>query len=419
MKNKCKAGRGMTMCLVCAMVLGVADMATALDFQLLGRSRLTVSDNIDRAPVGQEIEGYLLTMEGDLNISGEPGTGTVNFLAGGGVETRKSDDFSNSDNYRFRLNMRFPWATTGYVEGSANFSEETENPELGDINQGRLRTRRSNVSVGAGRRSSQTFQWHGNVDARTQRNIDLDLEETRGGLGWGLTLNRRRSLTIDVGYHEGSDAVEADSWTGSSLSFNMTNQTDRSTSTGYRLDWESSQLERSDGAREHSNMVSVVALYVVEMSTDWTFTSEVGVDGIKPIVDERRWEPRVELGVTGLPDRRVQFDSSLSVFSSIRDPEEGDVAWTRAGQIQAGLMWNLTSAYSVEPRIQYRYAEVYGNAAADRTDITWFFELAMSWSPSRTLSLEAAAVSETIDSTEAFRDLSENRLDLTLSAAFF
>ncbi len=410
---------GRVLFLVSVMLLGMSNMAKAIDMRILARNRLTVSDNINRAPTGQETEGYLLTMEGDFNLLGDLGSGTVDFLVGGGTETLKSDDFSNADSYRFRLNVRFPWASTGYVEGSANSSEETEDPELADINQARLRTRRSNMSLAAGGRSMQTFQWQANVSAGTERRIDRDLEETRGDLGWDITLDRRHSLIFDVGYHQGMEAVEGDSWTGSSLTLNLTNQTDRLISTGYRIEWESLQLKKDDGTRELSDMVSIIAHYAVEMSSDWSFTGDMGMDGIKPIVGERRWEPRVDVRLESMTDRRVQFDGSLSISTSVQDPAEDQIAWTRDSQIQTGLEWGVARNYVVGPRVQYRYAELFGNGIADRTDKTLFFKIGTRWSPSRTWSLDVDVVSETIESSEPANDLAENRLDLRLSGIFF
>ena len=416
-KKRDRVGRILFM--VSVMLLGRANLARAIDMQILARNRLTVSDNIERATVGQEIEGYLLTMEGDFNLSGDMGNGTVDMLVGGGMETLKSDEFSDADNYRFRLNIRVPWATTGFVEGSAGYSEETEDPELTDINQGRFRTRRSNVGIAAGRRSSQTFQWQANVNARTERRIDRDLEETLGDLGWDIALDRRHSLTFDVGYRHGTEAVEGDSWTGPFLILNLTRQSDRLTSTGFRIDWEGLQLKMDDGTRDVSDMVSITAHYAVEMPLGWSFTSDLGLDGIKPVVDERRWEPRIEILLERLADRRVQFDGSLSILSSIQDPAEDQISWTRDSQVQTGLRWNLTSNYVVEPRVQYRYAELFGNGIADRKDKTLLFEVGTRWSPSRIWSLDVDVVSETIESSESANDLAENRLDLTLSGTFF
>ena len=228
MKKARRARVAKIIILVCVMLMGMTNMAMALDLQLLSGNRVTVSDNIDRASTGLETEGYLLTVEGDLTLSGDIGSGTLDVLVGGGMETLKSDDFSDSDNYRFRLNVRFPWTTTGYIEGSAGSSEETEDPEFTDINQARLRTRRFNVGLEAGRRSSQKFQWNAGVNAETERQLDRDQAESRVDLGWDFVLDRKRSLAVEVGVNQGTEDIAGDSWIGSSLTLDLTRQTDLS-----------------------------------------------------------------------------------------------------------------------------------------------------------------------------------------------
>lgn len=408
--------------LVCGLIPGTVSMSAAYDVRFTARNLATVSDNIGRVPSGLETSGYLLIMEGEFGISGDLGSGTVDLVMGGGSETYKSEKVTNADNFDVQLNVRVPWSTTGYVNVLASSSEGTEEPNISDINQTRVRTRRSRVELGAGRRATPKLKWNVSVNTTNESRFDRDLTASRGDLSWDLALSRSRSLDIKAGFYQGTEDIEEDSWTGSLLTLDLTRQRSSMTSSGYRLEWEEFRLKKDDGTRELSDMVSIVVHYAAKMRSGWSYITELGVDGIKPIVNERRWEPRVEISLSSRRGRRVQFDSSISTFSSFQDPVdqlEQEIAWTRDSQFQTGLTWNLTRAFIIEPLARYRYAKLFGNDAADTINRTLAFQLGTRWSPSRTWSLAVTAVSETIEGSEPDSDLAENSLKLALSGQFF
>jgi hypothetical protein len=251
-----------------------------------------------------------------------------------------------------------------------------------------------------------------------EKRFDRDLEELLGEVGWDVKLDRRRSLAVDVDFNRGTDDFDGNSWTGSSVSVDIQRRLDRVTSGGYKLAWEGQNFKRAGGTSEWSDMVSGVVYYEIEMSSGWSYKSELGVDGIKPIVDDRRWEPRAELGLSSTPGRRVQLHGSLSTSSSIQDPVEDQVAWTRDSQVRAGLVWSVSRTYTVEPSARFRYAELFGNGIADRTDETVILRVGTRWVPARNWSLALNAQTEERTSSQGSYDLSENRLELSLSGTF-
>jgi hypothetical protein len=414
--------------LALVIILGLVSESNAWEVQLgsnawevqLGiMSMTTFSDNIERASSGLETDGYLLTTGGEIDISGDLGAGTVDLKMTGGLETFKGDEKSEAENYGVLLNTRFPWTTTGYIEGSASFSEKTESPEVTDINQARERTRLSSVGLEAVRRVTSTFQWNAGVIAVTERRLNRKLEESRGDMGGVFVLKQSRSLSVDVGVNQGTEDIEGDSWVGISMTLDLTKQTDRLTSFGYRIDWEDTQVEKKDGTRELTDMLSAVTHITVERSSGWSVTGELGMDGIKPITDQRLWEPRAEVSLKSGPGRRIQFNGLASTSSSIETPNEDNIAWTRNSQVRTSIQWDVSRTYVVEPRIQYGFAELFGNGITDRSDSTLIFSVETRWSLSKSWKLNIAVANETIDSSEPSRNLAENKLDLTLSGTFF
>lgn len=404
--------------LTVVVILGLVSISNAVEVRFRVQNMVTVSDNIDRAPSGLEVSGSLLIMQGELSLSGDLGSGSVDLGIGGGWEALDNGESSNTDNFNFRLNVNIPWSGTGYVEGSASTSDATEEPEITDISQVRVRTRTSRMNLEVGKRATPTFRWRTGLSNRTESRFDRDLDESRAELGWDVKLNRRRSLAVDVAYNRGTEDFDGDSWTGSSVSVDIRKRSDRVTSGGYKLAWEGQNLERAGGTREWSDKVSAVGYYEIEMPSGWSFISELGVDGIKPIVDERRWEPRADLGLASAPGRRFRVSGNLSSSSTIQDPVEDQVAWTRDSQVRAGLVWRVSRTYTVEPSAQFRYAELFGNGIADRTDETLILRLGTRWIPGRKWSVGLSAQTEDRNSSQDSFDLSEGRLELSLSGTF-
>ena len=382
----------------------------------------TVSDNIGRQARGLETEGYLIVIEGEFGLSGGLGSGTMDLVVGGGLETYKSDKVSHADNYNVQFNIRVPWTATGYVEGSGRSQEGTEEPKLTDINQTRVRTRRSTVGLAAGRDVTPTFKWSTGVNTITESRFDRELTESRVDLNWDRALSRSTSLAFEGSFNQGTEDIAGDSWTGSYFTLDKTKRIGSLSLLGFRIEWENLRLKKDDGTKELSDVVSFVARYVEETRSGWTYTSELGMDGIRPIVDERLWEPRAEISLSSRRERRVQFNSSLSTSSSLQDPVdqlEQEIAWTRESQFRAGLKWSLNRTFVIEPLVRYFRAELFSNTAADAVNRTLAFQVGTRWSISRIWSLDTAAVSEIVEGSDPANDLAEKSLRLTLSGQFF
>jgi hypothetical protein len=402
--------------LTVVIVLGLVRISNALEVQFRVQNMNTFSDNINRAPVGFEVDGYLLSVEGDLSVSGDLKSGSLDFSVGGGLEILDDGEARKSDAFRMELNSMLPWSETGYLEVSIGASDEIAEPDPSDISQVRVRTKTSRAGLEIGKRPTPTFNWRTGLSGRMESRFDRDLEELRGELGFNVELDRRRSLTFDADLTRGDELFDGDSWTNSSVSVDLRKRSDPTSVRGYRLVLEGQDLEQAGGTSEWSDKVSAVVYYETEMSSGWSFTGELGVDGIKPIVDERRWDPRVEVGLSRTLDRRVQLDGSLSTFSTIQDPFEDKVAWTRESQVRAGLVWSVSRTYTVEPSAHFRFAELFGNGIPDRTDETLILRLGTSWVPARNWSIGLSANSDNRNSSQDSFDLSENRVELNLSA---
>jgi len=314
--------------------------------------------------------------------------------------------------------VNLPWSGTGYVEGSASTSDQTEDPEITDISQVRVRTRTTLARLEIGKRASPTFSWRTALNNRTESRFDRDLDESRAELGWDVQLDRRRSLAVDVDFNEGTEDFDGDSWTGSSVSIDIQRQSDRATLVGCSLAWEGQELEQADGSDDRSDKVSALVSYDTEWSSGWSFSSGLGINGIKSLENERHWDPRVEIALASSPERRLRVNSAFSASSNIQDPQEDQYSWTRDSFFQAELSWSASRTYTIKPSAQFQYAELFGNGIPDRTDETLILRLGTNWIPGRNWMVGLYAQAEEIDSSQGAFDLSENRVGLNFSGTF-
>jgi hypothetical protein len=269
-----------------------------------------------------------------------------------------------------------------------------------------------------GKQASPTFSWRTALNNLTESRFDRDLDESRLELGWDMKLNRRRSLVAEFDLNKGTEDFDGDSWIGSSFSVDIKKQTDRSTSGGYRLAWEEQKLEHSDGTIEWTDKVSALVNLGIETSSGWTFSSSLGMDGIQPHAGKRRWEPRAEIILASAPGQRFRLNSSLSTLSTLQDPVEGQISWSRNSLVQAGVVWSVSRAFTIEPSTQFHHAELFGNGIADRTDETLILSLETRWVMTRDWSLGLSTKTEDRTSSQVSFDFYENRLELRLSGAF-
>lgn len=407
--------------LACSLIPGTVSMSVAFDVRSTSQNSLTVSDNIGRKTRGLETNGYLLTTAADFRISGDLGTGDMDLVIGGGLEYYESDRVSNSTDYDISLKIRFPWTTRGYVEASGSSGEGTEEPKLTSINQGRIRTARTVVGLGAGRDVTRKFKWEGGVQAITESRYDRDLKENKANVKLDRKLSRISTVAVEAAYSKGAEDISQNKWIESIVSLGLTNLRTSLSSSGYRLEWENLDLSRNDGSNDLSSMLSLLMHYTRETRKGYTYSSELGIDGIKPIVNERRWEPRAELGFSTQRGKRFQFESFLITKSFLQDPVDQvaqEIAWSRDTQFQAGVKWNLSRDLRIEPIVRYRYAQYYSFVVEGTRNRTILFQLGTKWSFSKTWSLEAFAVTETMRSSDPLNDLTENSLRVNLGGQF-
>ena len=204
--------------LTVVIVLGLVRISNALEVRFGAQNMNTYSDNIHRAPVGSEVDGYLLSVEGDLNVSGDLRSGSLDLSVGAGLEILDDGEARKTDIFRMQLNSTHPWSETGYLDVSISASDKIEEPDPADISQVRIRTRTSRAgleigggrptSVGleiGGRRPPSAFHWRTGLSGRTERRLGRDLEELRGVLGYNVELDRRRSLVFDADLTRGDE----------------------------------------------------------------------------------------------------------------------------------------------------------------------------------------------------------------------
>jgi len=417
--------------LVTLIVLGLANISSAQDLELgLKRSsaqdvrltvenRVTVSDNINRSSVGSEREGYLLATEGDLYLTSMVGFGTAEMGIGGGWETLDDGQASNADNFRFGLKLTLPWSRTGHVLGSIYSSDGTEEPEITDINQERVRTKRIEKRLEAGNRAAVNASWQLALTNMTEQRYDRDQEENEIVLVCELGLDRLNSLIATVKFLEGEEKMQGDTWTRPSASFDLQRSESPATSKGYRITWESQKTVRPAESNFRTNKLGLLTYYMTTMQSGMSFSGEVGIDVIHPRSDDRRWEPYTRVILLGTPERTFQPKGSLFSSATLPDPLDDRVDWTRDTQIEGGGAWRVTRRYTVEPIIRYRFAETHGNNSASKTDETLILRLETRLNLIEDWMIELNAQTEELSSSQAVYDLKENRIELSIAGAIF
>jgi hypothetical protein len=179
--------------LTMAIILGLVSTSYAVEVQFGAESVFIASDNIFRALNGFETDGYRLTLDSDVTVSGDVGLWDWDLVVGGGWSSLDDGEVTDSLNSRILANARTPWLKTGYVKGSAGFSDAIEEPETTSIIQERVRTRMSQVSLEAGMQTSPAFSWRALVGNRNEVRPDRDLDESRGEISWNLRLDPIRT----------------------------------------------------------------------------------------------------------------------------------------------------------------------------------------------------------------------------------
>jgi hypothetical protein len=153
--------------------------------------------------------------------------------------------------------------------------------------------------------------------------------------------------------------------------------------------------------------------------TGWSFSSDLGLDGIKGPLDDTRWETHIMLTLSSAPGTRFRLNTSLSSISTIPDPFDDErIAWTRDNRARAGLAWSVTRLYTIEPIIQFRLLDLSGNGIANRSDETLLMRLETRWAFANSWSIELSAQTEDRTSSQVSYDLYENRLELRISGTF-
>jgi len=405
--------------LVVVIVLGIVNTSEAVEIGFKAENMVTVSDNINRDSSGLEKSGSKLLLRGDLDLSGRLGSSTVGLGIGGGWESVDNGGTTNTDNFSFNLNVNTPWTPTGYLEGSATIVDETAEPEITDIKQQRVRTRTSTISLGIGKQATPTFGWKAGLSNRTESRIDLDLDESRTELSGDFKLGRKRRLVVDTGFTKGTEDLDGESWTGSTVSLDINIQSVRFTSRGYGIAWENLKLEQEDGTQDSSDKITAKTYFVMQISPEWSATSDLGLDSIRPSSEKRRFEPHVQLGLSGRLNPRLGLEGRISSSALLQDPDDDQVAWTRDSQLQAWFVWNASKTYTVEPGVQFRNAKYFGNEIADSSAETRVLKIETRWIPIRNWTIGLNAQTETRNATQKVYDFSEDRLELSLSGILF
>jgi len=405
--------------MVTVMVLGLVSVSKAVEVHLDVRNRVTISDNINRSSLGSEREGYLLATEGDLSFSTAVGLGTADMLIGGGWETLDDGRVSDSDNYRFGLKLTLPWSRTGHLLGSIDSSDGTQEPDITDINQERVRTKSVEKRLEVGNHAAVNASWQLALRNYTEERYDSDQEENDIVLSYEVGLDRLNTLLASVGFVEGEEKMQGDTWTRSSASFELQRSQSPVTSKGYRATWESQKTVRLAESDFTTNKLGLIAYYMTTTRSGMTFSGDVGIDIIHPRSVERRWEPHTRAEVLGPPERTFQPKGSLFSAATLADPLDYRIDWTRDTQIQGGGAWRVTRNYTVEPIIIYRLAEYHGNNSANKTDETRILRLETRLNLVQDWRIELSAQREELSSSQAIYDLRENRIEMSVTGVIF
>ncbi len=408
---------GIITLLVTMIILGLTDISSALDVNLDLRTRGTVSDNINRAPVGSERDGYLLTTEADLSFTSKVGTGTATMGIGGGWETLDDGDASDSDTSRLGFEFLQPWSRTGYVLGSVTYVDATEEPDITDISQERVRTKTIEKRLEVGNQPAVNASWQVAVTDNTEKRFDRDKEENEAVLIYEAGLDRINSLITSVGLVDGEEKINNDTWTRSSLLVDIQRNQSPVTSKGYRINWESQRTEQGAGAHFRTHKLGMVTYYETEMGSGMTYASEVGLDLIKPRSNPARLEPYIKVDLLGTPERPIQKKGSIYSAATLADPLEDRAGCVRDTQLQGSIAWRVTRIYTVEPIVRYRLAEIHGNNTASRTDETRILRLETRLDLYGQWLIQLNTQTEEVSSTQAAYDLQETRFELSIEVA--
>jgi hypothetical protein len=257
------------------------------------------------------------------------------------------------------------------------------------------------------------------VTNNTEKRYDRDKEENEAVLIYEVGLDRINSLVTSVGLVDGEEKMNNDTWTRSSVLVDIQRNQSPVTSKGYRITWESQNTNEGAGAHFRTHKLGMLTYYKTELKTGMTYSSEVGMDVIRPRTDDTRLEPYIKVDLLGSPERPVQTKGSLYSAATLADPLEDRAGWVRDTQVQGSIAWRVTRTYTVEPIVRYRLAEIHGNNTASRTDETRILRLETRLNLLGDWLIELNTQTEEVSSSQAAYDLLETRFELSIAVTIF
>ncbi len=408
-------------------MIGSADRSLALDVSLTGRADYTVSDNIERAPVGSEVSGTIWARTVGLGLLQNWGPKSLNILVEGGWETVDATTSTTEEVNRLRMDARLPWSSTGALAVSLEQSRETVPPDPEELNQGRQLTDRSRAGINLASRTSPNSGWEADLSARIEEREDRDLMESVSAVTWSTALDKIYNIELGAGLTNGEDAILENSWVEDQFSVVLNRQLSASSSIGYRLQWDGSHIEEADTGTgrsdQRSERIGAGATYQWQSSSLWQHVYGIHIDRVTTVSDEKYTEPRAQVSVSGGQLREATLAVNATYGTQLPDPLDDQATWSRNATFRTDISWAAARNLSLESAVSYRRSVFFLDDTLDREDVTTSAQVSMVWQPLElrlsfgltALSVGLTALAEERHSSDETNDLNETRYGINLS----
>jgi hypothetical protein len=355
-----------------------------LDVRLTGRADYTVSDNIERRPVGEEVSGTIWAETVGLGINETWGPNTLDLLIEGGWEKIDGATRTDEEISRFMMDASFPWSSTGALAVSVEQSRETVPPDSEDLNQGRQLTDRLRAGINFAGRSSHGSSWESDFSARTEERSDRDLKEFISEVTWSKIFDEVRSFELAVGLTNGEDQALENAeiaWVEDRVSVVLNRQMSASSSMEYMLQRDGSYIQGTGPGTGRSERIGAGATYQGKISSRWEQAYGIGIDQVRTVSGEKFLEPRAQASVSGGQLRGARLTAIVTYGTQLPDPLDDQATWSRNATAQTSIDWTAARNLVFESEVSYRRSILFWDDDLGREDVMTSAQVSMDWQP--------------------------------------
>ena len=401
------------------LLTGGDSWAVETDWTITVRSE--VSNNIDRLPPGQEVQGEILSTRLGMKQEEHSGRDIYLLQAYGGWETTTGTNDSRHAIYGLTTDFTWDLHQECYLKLNAEISRETTTLDvLTDLDRTRALTNRRKVSLTTGGKTLSGGSWEFTAGGEDLDREDENTRTMRLDASSGIVLGRRTHLTLTGSALAGQNDVGGDDWGSERMAIGITSDYSLGSAFGGELSWSGS--ETRFGGTSDKYEIDTVGMRLFSDSAPGpgiSYHTEIGVDGSNIDRSGKEWKPMILLSFKSRLGQATDVNAHTSYTTNIYRGADRTPEWARTVAVGAGIAWRLWRTITVDSSANYRRDEFPASSAgAQRDQNEYSARAGVSWQATSAVRLALDLLKNKVDSTLNAEDLDENRLELAVTGIF-